>query len=176
MNFGKKLAIIGLIIFGVGVPLTAISMSSPLFDVPPGVQQSTTMDGIVVYPNEVKNIKYTFHGFNPVLASFEVNPQGMPYGIIVTNYEWSNEVLNIVDSGSAEYKIDYARAGTYDFDFTNLGDEELYITVKIKDAIYGESNNLQRQFIPIMIYIYYAVFFGGIAIGSVGAAIWRITK
>ncbi len=176
MNFGKKLAIIGLIIFGVGVPSTATTMSSSLFDLPFGMQQSSTIDGIVVYPDEAKNIKHTFRGHNPVLVNFEVNPQKVPYSVVVTNYEWSNEALNIVESGSAEYRIDYARFGTYDFDFTNLGDEDLYITMEIKDARYDEVNNLHRNLIPLMIYIYYTVFFGGIIVGSIGTVIWRIRK
>jgi len=93
MNFGKKLAIIGLIIFGVGVPLTMISMSSPLFDPPFGMQAGATIDGIVIYSDEEKNIKHTLRGHNPILVSFEVNPQKIPYSVIVTNYEWSRIVF-----------------------------------------------------------------------------------
>lgn len=176
MNFGKKLAIIGLIIFGVGVPSTAISMSSPLFDVPFGMQQSSTIDGIVLYSDEQKNIKHTFRGHNPVLVNFEVSPQKIPYSVIVTNYEWSDEVLNIVESGSAEHMLDHARVGTYDFDFVNLGDEELYLSIDIKDAEYGDRGNLYRYSLQLMIYVYYAVFFGGIIVGSIGIVIWRKVK
>ncbi|MGY5146588.1 MAG: hypothetical protein ACW9W4_01105 [Candidatus Nitrosopumilus sp. bin_7KS] len=176
MNFGKKLAIIGLIIFGVGVPSTAISMSSPLFDPPFGMQYGATIDGIVLYPNEDKNIKHTFRGHNPVLVSFEVNPQEIPYSVIVTNYEWSNEVLNTIESGSTEHKIDYARVGTYDFDFVNLGDDELYLSIEIKDAKYDEFETLHQFTLPMMIYIYYTVFFGGIIIGSIGIIVWKRTK
>jgi len=176
MNLGKKLAIIGLIIFGVGVPSTATTMSSSMFDLPHGMQQSATIDGIVVYPNEAKNIKHTLRGSNPILVSFEVDPQKVPYSVIVTNYQWSHEVLNVVESGSSEHKIEYAMLGTYDFDFVNLGDEDLYITIEIKDARYDEISNLQKNLIPLMIYIYYTVFFGGIVVGSIGVVIWRVRK
>jgi len=176
VNPGKKLAIIGLIIFGVGVPSTATTMSSSLFDIPFGMQQSSTIDGIVVYPDEPKNIKYTFRGHNPVLASFEVNPQGIPYSVTVTNYEWSYEVLNIVESGSAEHRIEHARVGTYDFDFVNLGDEELYLTMELEDAEHGKIIGLDQFLIHFMIYIYYTVFFGGIIVGSIGIILWRIRK
>jgi len=176
MNFGKKLAIIGLIIFGVGVPSAAASMSSPLFDPPFGMQAGTTIDGIVIFPGEEKNIKHTLRGHNPILVNFEVNPQKTPYNVIVTNYEWSNKVLNIVESGSAEYRIDFAREGTYDFDLTNLGDEELYLTIEIKDAKYDEIDALYKSTLPLMIYVYYFVFFGGIIVGSIGGVIWRIKK
>ena len=176
MNFGKKLAIIGLIIFGVGVPSAATSMSSPLFDPPRGMQAGATLDGIVIYPGEEKNIKHTLRGHHPILVSFEVNPQRVPYSVIVTNYEWSNEVLNVVESSSAKHKIDFAREGTYDFDLTNLGAEELYLTIEIKDAKQEEMDTLYEFALPLMIYVYYVVFFGGIVIGSIGAAIWKITK
>ena len=174
MNFGKKLAIMGLIIFGVGVPSTATTMSSSLFDPPFGMQAGTTIDGIVLYPDEPKNIKHTLRGHNPILVTFEANPQKIPYSVIITNYEWSREVLNIVESGSAEYRIDSAREGTYDFDFVNLGDEELYLTIEIEDAKYGKSN--LHYALPLMIYVWYLVFFGGIIVGSIGVAIWRMTK
>ena len=176
INFGKKLAIIGLIIFGVGVPSTATTMSSSLFDLPFGMQQSSTIDGLVIYPDEPKNIKHTFRGHNPVLVSFEVNPQDTPYSVIVTNYEWSDKVLNIVESGSAEHRIEHARVGTYDFNFVNLGDEELYLSIDITDAEYGDRDNPYRYSLQLMIYIYYAVFFGGIIVGSTGIIIWRMTK
>lgn len=176
MNIGKKLVIIGLIIFGVGVPSTAISMSSPLFDPPFGMQAGATIDGIVIYPDEEKNIKHTLRGHNPILVSFEVNPQKIPYSVTVTNYEWSMEVLNIVESGSSEHKIDYARIGTYDFDFLNLGDEELYLTIEIKDAKYDELVILDQFTLSLIIYIYYFVFFGGIIIGGIGVVLWRIRK
>ena len=174
MNFGKKLAIIGLIIFGVGVPATATTMSSSLFDPPTGIQSGTIIDGIVIYPGEEKNIKHTLRGHNPILVHFEVNPQKVPYSVTVTNYEWSHEVLNIVESGSAVVRIDQSREGTYDFDFVNLGDDELYLSIEIEDAKYSK-NNL-KYFLPLMIYVWYAVFFGGIIVGSIGAAIWKITK
>jgi len=176
MNFGKKLVIIGLIIFGVGVPLTIATMSSPLFDPPFGMQTSATIDGIVIYPDEEKNIKHTLRGYNPILVSFEVNPQKIPYSVTVTNYEWSHEVLNIVESGSSEHKMYGARIGTYDFDFVNLGNEEIYLTIEIKDARYDELVTLDQFATSIIFYIYYTVFFGGIIIGSIGVVIWRITK
>lgn len=174
MNFGKKLAIIGLIIFGVGVPSTAFSMSSPLFDPPMGMQAGVTIDGIVIYPEEEKNIKHTLRGHNPIWIHLEVNPQKIPYSVSMTNYEWSREVLNIVEYGSTTIRLDDARAGTYDFDFVNLGDDELYLTIEIEDARYNGENI--QYFLPIMIYIWYFVFFGGIIIGSIGIAIWRVTK
>ena len=174
MNFGKKLAIIGLIIFGVGVPSTATTMSSSLFDPPRGMQAGVTIDGIVIYPGEEKNIKHTLRGHNPILVHFNVNPQNNPYSVTVTNYEWSNEVLSIVESGSTAVRIDQAREGTYDFDFVNLGNDELYLSIEIEDARYDKSA-LHYTF-PLMIYVWYIVFFGGIIVGSLGAAIWRTTK
>ncbi|QLH06666.1 hypothetical protein [Nitrosopumilus ureiphilus] len=139
------------------------------------MQQSSTIDGIVIYPDEPKNIKHTFRSHNPVLVIFDVNPQKIPYSVMITNYEWSEEVLNVVESDSAQHRIKHVRYGTYDFDFANLGDEELYLTIDIKDAKYDEINNFHNS-ISIMIYIYYSVFFGGIIISSVGAVIWRMTK
>ena len=176
MNFGKKLTIIGLVVFAVGVPSTATSMSSPLFDMPFGMQQSTSIDGIVIYPDEPKNIKHTFRGHHPVLVTFEVNPQKVPYGVVVTNYELSYDVLNIVESGSAEHRMDGIRSGTYDFDFVNMGDEELYMSIDIQDANYNETKNLRDIVLPLMLYVYYIVFFGGIVVGSIGVMIWRMTK
>ena len=176
MNFGKKLAIIGLIVFGVGVPSTTTTMSSSLFDLPHGMQQSSTIDGIVVYPNESKNIKHTLRGYNPILVTFEVEPQKIPYNIIVTNYQLSQEVLNVVESGSAQHRIEIARPATHDFDFVNMGTEELYITIEIKDTKHDQVRDRQELIGPLMIYIYYSVFIGGIVVGSIGIAIWRMTK
>lgn len=176
MNFGKKLAIIGLIVFGVGVPSTAFSMSSPLFDMPLGMQQSATIDGIVIYPDEPKNIKHTFRGHHPVLISLEVNPQKVPYNVKVTNYEMSYDVLNIVESGSGTYRMDGVRPGTYDFDFVNMGDVELYLSIEFQDARYDDTKILHENMLPLMIYVYYSVFFGGIIIGSIGIVIWKMQK
>ena len=176
MNFGKKLTIIGLIIFGLGVPSTAITMSSPLFDLPPGMQGSTTIDPFVIHPDTLKNIKYTFQGYNPVIVNFNVNPEGTPYNVVVTSYEYSYEALNVVESGSATHKIDNVRVGTYDFDFTNLGDEEIYLSIEINDANYDDIMSFQKLFSPIMISIYYVVFFGGIATSIFGAIAWKTRK
>lgn len=175
MNLGKKLAIIGLIIFGVGVPSTATSMTL-LGNMPHGLQSSHYYDGISIEPDQTKNVKPTLRGSNPIVVDFYVIPQGVPYHVTMINYEYGREVLNVVDSNSSQYNVDFARPGTYDIDFTNLGDETLYLNIEITDAKYGKQDNSYRVFLELMIYVYYTVFFGGIITGSIGAAIWRIRK
>lgn len=175
MNFGKKLAIIGLIIFGIGVPSTATSMTM-FGNAPHGLQNSHYYDGISVEPDQTKNIKPTLLGRNPIIIDFYVIPQGVPYHVTMTNYEYSTEVLNVVGSNSSQHNVEYARPGTYDIDFTNLGEETLYLNFEITDAKYGKDYGVPRIFLGFIMYVWYTVFFGGIVIGSIGAAIWKIRK
>ena len=175
MNFGKKLVIIGLIIFGIGVPSTATSMTM-FGNAPHGLQNSLFYDGISVEPDQTQNIKPTLRGSNPIIVDFYVIPQGVPYHVTMTNYEYDTEVLNVVDSNSTQYTVDFARPGTYDIDFINLGDQTLYLNVEITDAKYGKQDDSYRLFLGFLIYVWYAVFFGGIATVITGAAIWKTRK
>ena len=57
-----------------------------------------------------------------------------------------------------------------------MGDEDLYMSIDIQDATYDETKNLYDTILPLMLYVYYSVFFGGIVVGGIGIVIWRMTK
>ncbi len=176
MNFGKKLAIIGLIIFGVGVPSTALSMTMFGNMQSSGLQYNVSVDDISMGPNQERNIKHTFNGHNPILVNFYSSPEGIPYHVTITNYERNYEVLNVLNSNSSEHRIEGIMRGTYDFDFINVGDQWISIDMEIVDAEYGKQNKSYEILFGLFIYVWYTVFFGGIIVGTLGAAIWKTRK